>query len=79
MKTDIQKITAVAAEVDGRIRTYSGRAMWGKECMSIYCDDAIECIEAAAARGIRGARRDSMGRGAVVYWPAIAVPEGFDE
>lgn len=79
MKTDLQKLTEVAAEVDGRIRAYSGRGMCGAECMSIYCDDAKACIEAAAARGIRGSRFDSLGRGYVVYWPGIPVPEGFDE
>lgn len=79
MKIELQKLTEVAAEVGGRVRTYSGRGMYGRECLSIYCDNATTCIEAAAHHGIRSSRQDSMGREYVVYWPAIAVPEGFDE
>ena len=68
----IAKLKLVAEEVGGRYHgDYSGRGMYGKQCASIYCSDATECIEAAAERGIKGARQDNMGLGWVVYWPNI--------
>jgi hypothetical protein len=77
MSKEIEILREVADRVtNGRFYSdYSGRGMYGKTCASIYCDDTDECIEEAAAAGIRGARRDSMGLGAVVYWPHITVTE----
>ena len=50
---------------------YSGRGMYGETCAAIYTDDANWVIEQASEAGIKGARTDSMGLGAVVYWPSI--------
>lgn len=74
---DIEKLKKVAENIENaRFHAdYSGRGMFGKTCAAIYCDDADEVIEEAGAQGIRGARRDSMGRGAVVYWPQVRVRE----
>ena len=63
-----------AAEVDGRsLRLdYSGRGMFGAKCLAIDCDDPMDCI---AEVGIPGAKTDQMGRGSVVYWPAVQADE----
>lgn len=68
-------IEAIARDVDGEVyRHYSGRAMYGSQCLGVVCPYASEAIEAAARRGITGARTDSMGRDYIVYWPALADP-----
>ena len=68
----------VADTIGGRLRTsYSGRCMYGAECLGIDCDNANECIEEAASRGIRGGSRDSMGMGYIVYWQQYQTKEGI--
>lgn len=60
----------LADDVDGEVyEGYSGRGMYGKECIGVVCDNSVHCIEKAAARGIMGAVVDSMGRQQIVYWP----------
>jgi hypothetical protein len=75
---------------------YSGRAMYGAECLAIdteYPEEAVmgvvydlmaDATEATAhlARLLavkHDVRTDSMGRGTVVYWPTIALPDTFVE
>lgn len=75
---------------------YSGRAMYGAECLAIDTDypestmmglvydlmaDATEgTAELARLLAVKhDVRHDSMGRGTVVYWPTIALPESFVE
>lgn len=77
---EIEQLKALAKDNEGWcFRWYSGRGMFGAECASIYCDRAMPVIEAAVALGVTGARTDSMGRGAVVYWPSIKRPAGAPE
>lgn len=72
-----------------KIRRYSGRGMYGKECVAVSDDrrlqeiladlveaygDNLECAEA-----IRAARTDNMGLGIVVYWPHVAWPDDLEE
>lgn len=72
----IETLKQVAESIGGRFYDdYSGRGMFGARCASIYCDDDDACIEAAAAAGVTGARRDRMGLGYVVYWPQIRAEE----
>jgi hypothetical protein len=77
MKANAQQITAIkdaAEQVGGRYHDdYSGRGMYGATCVSIYTDSLGDAHDAVAKAGITGARMDSMGRGAVVYWPALSV------
>jgi hypothetical protein len=60
--------------------TYSGRGMFGRNCLSIVSDQSspVKIIEEAAAHGIFGASWDSMGMGVVVYWPAITGETEMD-
>ena len=66
-------VYAVAFAVGGYVREdYSNRGMFGQTCYGIVCHDSTECIEAAAAKGLTGARVDSMGSSdVIVYWPKI--------
>lgn len=60
-------------------RAYSGRGMYGRECIGIAIrgddwTDEREVIAAARKRGIRGECTDNLGRGVIIYWPDIADP-----
>lgn len=69
-KLDIIRMTA--DEIGGELyKGYSGRGMFGAECVGITCDDPQEAIEEAASRGLRGADWDNLGRQYIVYWPSV--------
>ena len=68
------------------ILRYSGRSMFGRQCLAITADDIgkvfgimVAAGQAANSEGLDiadeviGARWDSMGRGTVVYWPSIPL------
>lgn len=69
----------IAQQNDGRLRSYSGRGMYGERCLGITTKQPNSVIEDAGAAGIKGARQDSMGLSTIVYWPNIGVPDYFDE
>lgn len=71
--TELNSLKKIANLVEGKLRTYSGRGMMGKECYGITVGPAqlVDTIEEAAINGIRGARYDNMGRDIIVYWPDI--------
>lgn len=79
LKQAIDTLREVADEVEGTLRTYSGRCMYGKYCYGITCSDATACIEAAAAAGIRGASVDGMGLDHIVYWQHIKAEKDIVE
>ena len=68
-------------------RCYSGRGMFGKQCVAVVTEtdlpwteilaDLVEacddCSEAASL--VRSVRMDSMGMQTVLYWPSIAFDE----
>lgn len=78
------------------ITRYSGRAMYGTQCLAIDTDYAVSTVmgviydlmadateasaELARLLAVReDVRTDSMGLGAVVYWPGISLPDSFVE
>ena len=72
------------------VRRYSGRAMYGRECVAIlgeYINPfvvALRLAERAERHGfdiidIPVPDVDSLGRGSVVYWPQVEWPEGRAE
>ena len=73
----VHALQEIADANEGSLRSYSGRGMYGKECLGIDCENANSVIEDAGAAGIKGARTDSMGLGAIVYWPKLEVPDDF--
>jgi len=66
---------------------YSGRGMFGRQCLSVTTEDGQDPISLLAdlvsdcddtkeaARLLRGARTDSMGRETVIYWPGYPLPQ----
>jgi hypothetical protein len=69
-------------------RSYSGRAMYGEECLGIVFDDLADAIRFAFAVGAADPdladtliqpRFDSMGRGIIVYWPSVAAWDGIGD
>lgn len=56
-------------------RSYSGRGMYGKECLAIVVPDALTAVQniahAAGEDGLTlsAPKSDSMGLETVVYWP----------
>jgi hypothetical protein len=53
-------------------RSYSGRGMFGKECLAVTADSDRDVFAAIEPAEIKAARIDSMGRRVVAYWPAVA-------
>lgn len=55
-------------------RAYSGRAMFGKQCVSVVLDSEGDIWNVArnldANTNVPAPRTDSMGRGIVIYWPS---------
>lgn len=80
-KIDYARIEILAEMAGYELRSYSGRGMYGKQCVAIttengmlntLADMAEECDSAEeAALLIRKCDHDSMGLGMVLYWPSI--------
>lgn len=67
-----EKLHGIACETGDTFRPdYSGRGMYGTECVGIVTGNPNEIIAMAGKRGIRGAVTDSMGKGTIVYWPKV--------
>ncbi len=73
---DLESLLAeIAAEAGGTVyRDYSGRGMFGATCVGIEGDHLAAVLEAAGARGLRGACHDQLGKGWIVYWPHLQLP-----
>lgn len=62
--------------------SYSGRGMFGKECLSITINsryDMTRFEETLTDLGIYPGRTDSMGLGVVMYWPSTRINLDEDE
>lgn len=67
---------------------YSGRGMYGRQCLSVQTQDGqslldliadvVECCddEQEAAKLLRRAETDDMGRGSILYWPRVVMSVG---
>jgi hypothetical protein len=72
--TATRKLSAAGYEPD----SYSGRGMYGKECVGVIVASYAEVARAAQIVG-REPTTDSMGRGVVAYWPSIAWVDGVPQ
>ena len=89
MEITREEAEEIAEGVEGDVyERYSGRAMYGSTCFGITgAFSEVELgISLASVLGIdearevgRLARRDSMGRGIVVYFPGVEVEGANDE
>lgn len=89
---DLELITEILEQHEaGTVMQYSGRAMYGEQCLGIVTDDEASTflilgLELADANAqtlgtilLRSVRTDSMARSSVVYFPKVSMPEGFSE
>jgi hypothetical protein len=53
----------------GRVRSYSGRFMYGKSCIGIALSRGESPTELGNLRFAGPSRQDSLGLGMIVYWP----------
>lgn len=85
-KTTFETITETLDDMGVEYRSYSGRAMYGEECLGIDCDRneaasipaklvlelmAADEREAAETVAMAQIRTDSMGMGQIVYFQDI--------
>ena len=72
--TQEQKIIKIANKFDTLIRAYSGRGMFGAECVGVEVSAAdFTPFKAALKRAqIGGMSIDNMGLDMIVYWPSIS-------
>jgi hypothetical protein len=83
-----ERLTELVLGTDLEIRSYSGRGMYGKQCVAVTgesvnsilsemmenCDSGYE-----AAQLLRESSSDSKGRDVVVYWPRSRFEEEQDD
>lgn len=65
----------LAAEVDGAVRSYSGRFMYGARCWGVTVPNLAEGIHVAGRLGLPAPQTDNMGMDYILYWPAFKVGE----
>lgn len=78
----IDTITEAAYDADVELRSYSGRAMFGSQCIGVSSDSesgaalflvAVAKEDADLAESLaRNLRSDSLGRGIITYFPSFA-------
>lgn len=76
LQTLIEELHANTDQQDFCPQKYSGRGMYGRECLGVVVDNLLTGLQAiaheAGKRGIEmpeDVHSDSMGRGAILYWP----------
>ena len=79
-------VNAAGVEPKAVYADYSGRAMYGAECLGFTGDDATEVTSIIIAVGevlgtdvAKTARYDSMGLSQIVYFPTVTAPDWVDE
>jgi hypothetical protein len=83
----IETIQDLASEIDGaELRSYSGRGMYGKQCLGIDMDSMADAFRFALmiededlTVALSNPCFDSMGLGIIVYFPNVEAPEGIDD
>ncbi len=80
-------IEYIASDFGYQMRSYSGRGMFGSQCLSINVDRGFDEVkfgayvmmrllandESAHPDDFPMMRSDSMGLGSVIYWPRVEV------
>jgi len=84
---DVTKFLDALEQAGYEPRSYSGRGMFGKQCVSVSGDD-VSAWEVARALwynnfdeddlDVPEPRSDSLGLGIVLYWPSYEWPKGID-
>ena len=90
-----QEIKETADNHGWSVRSYSGRAMYGKTCVGITCNSSTAKVVIAILQDLyhtennslmeeafsllSNPREDSMGYGRIVYWPDMKWEDSFEE
>ena len=85
--TQIEDIQFLLNDIDGAdLRSYSGRGMYGKQCLGIDMDSMADAFRFALmvededlTVALSNPCFDSMGLGIIVYFPNVEAPEGIDD
>lgn len=79
---DAQQLKKIINDAGYEARSYSGRGMYGKECVGVTCDNQVDLIfdmmdhaSRNQIKELKGCKTDSMGRSIIVYWPNVAWSE----
>lgn len=81
-ETFYEAISQADLERDSVTTSYSGRGMFGEECVGVVADNMSEVFLFMAAFGSIGddwdllatkARTDDMGKGVIVYFPGVTL------
>lgn len=74
--TKTKKLIAAIENAGYEWRSYSGRGMYGKECVGVTIRDKSDLIDLADAAKIAGKPcTDDMGLGTIAYWPNVEAPK----
>ena len=84
--TQVEDIQSLVSDIDdAELRSYSGRNMYGKECLGIDMESmtdafrfALSVQDSDLAYILSQPVFDNMGRGIIVYFPDVEAPEGID-
>lgn len=80
-------------ELDYSVRSYSGRAMYGRSCLGVVLDSENDVSKlmsklilnveeeerSEVAKAVRGFKTDSMGMGIVLYFPEVEYEDDDDD
>lgn len=88
----LDTLTDLAEQHDGEVRSYSGRGMYGEQCLGITIDGDLigfamwlaACLTEEGhfdlAESLAAqACTDSLGRGSILYFPRTASPDEIAE
>lgn len=83
-----QEFYELLCDRGANVRSYSGRGMFGKQCIGVNLDsndsaafaliaDCVACLDTelereSAARIFARTKEDSLGLGSIIYWPSMA-------
>ncbi len=78
---DLQTLKTIIRDAGHKPRRYSGRNMYGKQCVGVSFDQPVTEMFADLADAVddpshigwllRHVSQDQMGRGTILYWPDV--------
>lgn len=80
MIIDGQELIDALYEANCDPRSYSGRGMYGDQCVGVALGDTRQVWDIAqtfarAELNVPAPLTDSLGRGIIAYWPSVKWPE----
>lgn len=83
----VEDIQSLVSNLDNaEVRSYSGRSMYGKQCLGIDMESMSDAFRFALmvededlTVALSNPCFDNMGMGIIVYFPNVEAPEGIDD